>query len=77
VDPEDPDPDPQYCLQVWPSKLTLFCEGSLPFSSPMPAATFFFCCSFLMSFLEAGILTSLEKCIWLSKIEHVSTVRQK
>ena len=35
---------------------TLTLDGILPFSSPIPAAWFFFCSCFLRVFLEAGIL---------------------
>ena len=35
---------------------TFTLDGILPFSSPIPAAWFFFCSCFLRVFLEAGIL---------------------
>merc|ERR1740123_790338 len=36
-------------------------DAILPFSSPIPAATFFFCSCFLRVFLEAGILLLVSK----------------
>ena len=51
------------CLQIVQEAITgasLTLEGSLPFSSPIPASLFFCCFWFRKVFLEAGILTEFN-----------------